>query len=186
MKDVMHNFVVQSKDKRYLLEHKSSGKIMEVDCFFHISNITISVCSNPQERFLWEICHSPLWLTSKLWLHNHSVLLWYLAHYFGYSKYFLARKVIALLTPLPFRMTSVKWSSKIAVSRCPFYLVLSFPVKNTVLAFTSIAESLSNSSTSMTNKVISQVSLPNAQDWPEGYLWERLSSCNGSWVPICL
>lgn len=52
-----------------------------------------------------------------------------LAFYFGYSKYFLARKVAALLTPLPFSMTSVKRSAETAVSRCPFCLVLSFAVK---------------------------------------------------------
>lgn len=109
-----------------------------------------------------------------------------LGFYCGYSKYFLARKVMVLPTPLPFSMTSVKWNSKIAVSRCPFCLVLSFTVENMVLAFTSVAGNSSNSSTSVTNKVISQVSLPNPQDWPEGNLWEGFSSCSGSWVPICL
>lgn len=93
-----------------------------------------------------------------------------LGFYCGYSKYFLARKVMVLPTPLPFSMTSVKWNSKIAVSRCPFCLVLSFTVENMVLAFTSVAGNSSNSSTSVTNKVISQVSLPNPQDWPEGNL----------------
>lgn len=52
-------------------------------------------------------------------------------------------------------------SSKRAVSRCPFCLVLPFTVKNMVLAFTSIEGTLSNSSSSVTNKIISQVSLPN-------------------------
>lgn len=157
--------------------------------FSHFRNCHIRLFKPmfPREiSFPWEICHSSPWLTSKLRLHNNSVLLWYLAFYFQYNKYFLARKVIALLTPLPFSMTSVKWSSKIEVNRCPFCLLLSFTVKNMVLAFASIAESLSKSSTTVTNKVISQVSLPNSQDWPEGNLWQRFSSCSGSWVPICL
>lgn len=35
----------------------------------------------------------------------------------------------------------------------------------------------------MTDKVTSQISLPNPRDWPQCNLWESFSSCNGSRVP---
>lgn len=88
--------------------------------FSHFRNYHVRLLKPvlPREiSFLWEISHSYLWLTPKLRLHSHLVLPWYLAFCFGYSKYFLARKVTALLTPFQHNFCQVEqWDSSKQVS----------------------------------------------------------------------